>query len=338
MPPPDSLRSFPPEGGGVSQGRSEKTNKVVEVAAAVIERADGSFLMASRPAGKAYAGWWEFPGGKVEAGETARQALQRELEEELGIHVHEAWPWLNRSFVYPHAHVMLRFFRVTAWQGEPQPREGQHLAWVRADNPGVSPILPANGPILKGLELPLVYAISDVAARGEHAFLHCLETRLAQGLRWLQLREKHLTGVRLAHLAEAVAARCRAHGARLTLNGEIELALRLHTGVHLPSAQLMSLTCRPELDWVGASCHSPAELAKAAELGLDWVVLAPVLATACHPEASPLGWATLAEWIKDYPIPVLALGGLGLADLNPARTLGAHGIALRSAAWKDCQP
>lgn len=308
----------------------------MEVAAAVIERDDGTFLMACRPAGKAYAGWWEFPGGKVEAGENARQALQRELEEELGIQVREAWPWLNRAFIYPHAHVMLRFFRVTAWQGEPYPREGQALAWTRADCPAVSPILPANGPILKGLELPLFQAISNVAETGEQAFLQGLESRLEQGLRWLQLREKQLSGAAFARLAETVAARCRAHGARLILNGERELARRLHAGVHLPSAQLMSLSQRPELDWVGASCHSPAELAKAAELGLDWVVLAPVLATTCHPEAPSLGWATLAEWIKDYPIPVLALGGLGFADLRQARTLGAHGIALRSAAWKAC--
>jgi mutator protein MutT len=126
------------------------SRELVEVAAAVIERPDGSFLMASRPAGKVYAGWWEFPGGKVEAGETARQALDRELREELGIEVEQAWPWLNRTYNYPHADVMLRFFRVTRWRGEPHPHEGQSFAWTRAEAPAVSsPILPANGPILK---------------------------------------------------------------------------------------------------------------------------------------------------------------------------------------------
>lgn len=307
----------------------------VEVAAAVIERPDGQFLMASRPEGKAYAGWWEFPGGKVEAGENARQALDRELREELGIQVSEAWPWLNRAYVYPHAHVMLRFFRVTAWQGEPHPHEGQTLAWTRAELPDVTPILPANGPILKGLSLPLEYAISDLARLGETEFLRRLDLRLAQGLKLVQLREKGLPDEAYRHLAVELAARCRDRGARLILNGHMGLARELHVGVHLSSAQLLACDARPDLEWVGASCHDPAELARAVELELDFVVLSPVLPTASHPGAETLGWARFAEWLRDYPLPVFALGGLGLEDLATARRHGAHGVALKSQAWRD---
>lgn len=307
----------------------------VEVAAAVIERPDGRFLMASRPEGKVYAGWWEFPGGKVEAGESARQALDRELREELGIQVSEAWPWLNRAYVYPHAHVMLRFFRVTAWQGEPHPHEGQTLAWTRAELPDVTPILPANGPILKGLSLPLEYAISDLARLGETEFLRRLDLRLARGLKLVQLREKALPEAAFRRLAAEVAARCRARGARLMLNGRVDLARELGVGVHLPSAQLMASESRPDLEWVGASCHDRAELARAAELELDFVVLSPVLPTASHPGAETLGWARFADWLADYPLPVYALGGLGLEDLATARRHGAHGVALKSQAWRD---
>lgn len=309
-------------------------DKVVEVAAAVIERPDGSFLMASRPEGKAYAGWWEFPGGKVEAGETPRHALERELREELGIQVTEAWPWINRSFVYPHAHVMLRFFRVTAWEGVPHPHEGQVLAWTRAHAPEVEPILPANGPILKGLQLPLEYAISAASDLGEDGLLRRLEQRLAQGLGFVQLREKALSPEAFARLAREVAHRCREHGALLAVNGDASLAATLGVGLHLTSAQLMTMTQRPDLEWVGASCHDPAELARAAELGLDWVVLAPILPTASHPDARPLGWQTLADWVRDYPVPVFALGGMKPADLAKARQMGAHGIAMRGAAWQ----
>lgn len=309
------------------------SGSVVEVAAAVIERPDGRFLMASRPPGKAYAGWWEFPGGKVEAGETARHALERELHEELGIAVTEAWPWLNREFVYPHAHVMLRFFRVTAWKGTPHPHEGQSLAWTHAAHPEVHPILPANGPILKALRLPLEYAVSAVGDLGQEAFLRRLDQRLAEGLGMVQLREKHLPPEDLARLAREVAPRCREHGALLVLNGDQALAEQLGLGLHLPSARLMGLERRPDLEWVGASCHDPMELARAAELGLDWVVLAPILATASHPGARPLGWAALTDWVRDYPLPVFALGGLSLGDLPTARRSGAHGVALRSAAW-----
>jgi 8-oxo-dGTP diphosphatase len=305
------------------------------VAAAVIERPDGSFLMASRPEGKVYAGWWEFPGGKVEPGETARHALDRELQEELGIVVKTAYPWLNRAFDYEHARVMLRFFRVTEWAGEPHPHEGQGgLAWSHAVAPEVSPILPANGPILRGLELPLVYGISAAADLGVENFLARLETALARGLRLVQLREKTLAAVQLAQLAVRVAALCQEYGAILTINGDLDLAARLGVGAHLTSSQLAAIPARPDLPWVGASCHDAAELERAAAVGADFVVLGPVQATPSHPGATPLGWAAFSRLIEDYPLPVHALGGLAPADLEPARQAGAHGIAMRSAAWQ----
>lgn len=307
---------------------------LVEVAAAVIERPDGAFLMASRPPGKAYAGWWEFPGGKVEVGETPRHALDRELREELGIRVTVAHPWLHRDFVYPHAHVMLRFFRVTGWEGEPHPHEGQQLAWVHAKAPEVEPILPANGPILKGLRLPLEYAISDAEKLGVVPFLQRLESRLASGLRMVQLREKFLPPEDFRVLAREVAARCRDHDALLLLNADLALAAELGCGVHLNGKQLTALPSRPDLEWVGGSCHDPAELARAAELGLDFVVLSPVLPTPSHPGAETIGWERFSAWLQDYPVPVFALGGLGLADLARARDAGAHGVALKSAAWR----
>src|ERR1035437_5811213 len=150
----------------------EKT-KLVEVSAAVLQRPDGSFLLAQRPADKIWAGYWEFPGGKVEPGESARDALVRELQEELGITVETAYPWLTRIFTYPHATVRLSFFRVTEWSGELHPHEGQEFAW-QANPPqppfikgesscSVSPVLPANAPILRALELPTLYAISNAA-------------------------------------------------------------------------------------------------------------------------------------------------------------------------------
>ena len=134
---------------------------MVEVSAAVILRADGSFLIARRPPGKVYAGYWEFPGGKIEPGEPAAAALKRELHEELGIDVIRAYPWITRVHIYPHATVRLNFFRVLEWSGEPHPREAQTILWQRPGAPVAQPMLPANAPVLASLALPHEYAITS---------------------------------------------------------------------------------------------------------------------------------------------------------------------------------
>ncbi len=305
----------------------------VSVAAAVIERPDGSFLMASRPAGKVYAGWWEFPGGKVEPGESPHDALVRELEEELGIAVRRAYPWLTLDYDYAHAAVRLNFFRVTDWEGAPHPHEGQGMAWVVAERPEVAPILPANGPILRALALPLTYGITAATELGVEVFLRRLDAALARGLRLVQLREKTMPDEVLRPLAREVAARCREHGALLLINADAALAERLDAGVHLTAAQLMQLEQRPDLPWVAASCHDAAELARAEALGVDFVVLGPVLPTATHPGAAPLGWARLRDLAAGRSLPIYALGGLTAADLERARLAGAHGIAMKGGLW-----
>src|SRR4051812_35744912 len=154
----------------------------IEVVAAVIFNKSGEFLLAQRPAGKPYAGYWEFPGGKVEPDEAADAALKRELHEELGIDVTLAYPWLTRDFDYPHADVRLRFFRVYEWSGELHGREAQQFTWQSIGNITVEPLLPANGPILRGLALPAVYGITAVGGSTRAAFMPKLERSLRAGL------------------------------------------------------------------------------------------------------------------------------------------------------------
>ena len=124
---------------------------MVEVAVGVLMQADGSFLLTSRPAGKPYAGYWEFPGGKLEAGESIEEALSRELNEELGLTISEAKAWKVEVVDYPHALVRLHFFKVTQWSGELQMKEQQSFAWSVLPV-GVSPILPGALPVLEWLE------------------------------------------------------------------------------------------------------------------------------------------------------------------------------------------
>lgn len=129
---------------------------LVEVVAAALSDAQGRILLTSRPPGKAYAGYWEFAGGKVEAEETLFEALAREWQEELGIRIYHARPWLVRIHHYEHAHVKLHFFRVPhdGWDGTPAAREGQGLRWEVPGQWQAQPMLPANVAILKALEVP----------------------------------------------------------------------------------------------------------------------------------------------------------------------------------------
>ncbi len=300
----------------------------------MILRADGAFLLAKRPEGKVYAGWWEFPGGKVEAGEPHATALARELREELGIEVRRASPWLTRVFTYAHATVRLSFYRVTEWAGEPHPREGQTLAWQRFDAPLLEPMLPANAPILASLALPAEYAVSAVHSLGEAEFLRRLELRLRGGLKLLQLREKHLPRVQLLGLARTIGELAHRHGAKLLLNSDADLARQAGAdGVHYTAKALMELAERPQGLLAAASCHTAEELARGAQLELDFAVLGPVDATPSHPGAATLGWARFADLARGASIPVYAIGGLRPADLDAAQGAGAHGIAMISGAW-----
>ena len=152
--------------------------RTINVAVAVIQRKDGYILFTERPAGKACAGEWEFPGGKVEAGETPRQALSREIEEELAIQITQARPWITLPHTYPHASVLLHFFIVTDWTGTEHGREGQQLSWQKLSELTISPLLAANAPVIRALQLPDIYAISCVSEIGEEEFLHRLAVKI----------------------------------------------------------------------------------------------------------------------------------------------------------------
>lgn len=307
--------------------------KFTEVAAAVIEKPDGTFLLAQRPRGKVYPGFWEFPGGKIEPGEDAHAALVRELEEELGIRVTRATPWITRVHAYTHATVRLHFFRVTGWEGEPRPLEDQGIAWQRPGATDVAPMLPANAPLLAALELPAIMLVTDAAEVGIDLWVSKLAALPADQRILVQVREKGVERLRVQHLLQRVLARTAAFGSSVVVNSDCG-AFPQSNGVHLTSAALMAATERPAGALVGASAHNEVELEQVARLGLDYAVVGPVKATASHPGAIPLGWERLEELLRGRPVPAYAIGGLARADLDEAKRRGAHGIALRGAAFK----
>lgn len=123
---------------------------IVNVAVGILVADNGNILLSKRPLGKPYAGYWEFPGGKVEKGEEVVDALKREFMEELGVKIIQTQAWCGVEYVYPHAHVRLHFFISRSWEGEPYGLEGQELAWQGKVE--VSPLLPATIPLMASLE------------------------------------------------------------------------------------------------------------------------------------------------------------------------------------------
>ena len=308
--------------------------KVVEVAAAILLREiDGNteFLLAQRPRGKVYSGYWEFPGGKVEPGESLRQALLRELQEELGIKIDRAWPWLSCEFTYPHARVRLKFFRVTSWHGEILPIEHSGFVWMKiGDSAPVSPVLPANGPILRALELAATYALTNATENGIDNELARLDRALNNGLRLIQIRDKALPDVDRRNFATSVMQLARRFNDTIVLvNDDESLASEIGAhGLHISSDRLSQISQRPPFEWVAASCHNAAELSLAAALSLDFAVLSPVLPTASHTQTQSIGWERFANLIERSSLPIFALGGMKPEMLELARQKGAHGLAM----------
>jgi 8-oxo-dGTP diphosphatase len=332
--------------------------QVLDVAVAVLQRADGRVLLAQRPAGKPWEGYWEFPGGKIEPGEAVEQALARELHEELGVDPDRVYPWVTQEYAYPDnfagsefgrpqaarrgrapdgAHqkrVRLHFYRVLAWHGQLHGREGQSMSWENPSAVNIGPLLPANDKVLRALSLPSVYAITNAKKYGETEFMQRLKAALEKGVRLVQVREHDMPPEQLESFARHVVALAHEHDARVLINGDEALARRCGAdGAHLPAKQLMSLKQGPGTGIWAASCHDTAELAQAAALEADFVVLSPVLPTPTHPDAVGMGWEKFAALVKNYPLPVYALGGMQPELLDTAMQHGAHGVSLLSGIW-----
>ncbi len=307
---------------------------LLRVAVGVIRNRQGEVLIARRAASQHQGGLWEFPGGKIEPGESTAAALVRELAEELGITVHSSTPLIRIPYQYPDRQVVLEVEEITNWQGEPAGLEGQPLAWCWPGQMATEDFPAANRAIITALKLPSEYVISP-DCEDPTRWLAELDTVLAHGARLIQFRVRGEPSMR-EPLAEEALRRCQATSAQMLVNADAELAQRIGAdGVHLTAAQLTtaSVPARSSAGWLAASCHDPAELRRAVALGVDFAVLSPVAVTASHPQATPLGWAVFGQWVAEAPIPVFALGGMQPADTVKARAAGGQGVAGISGFW-----
>jgi 8-oxo-dGTP diphosphatase len=310
----------------------------LHVVAAVIEDRAGRILLARRPQHLHQGGLWEFPGGKVEAGEPVRAALLRELGEELGIRVTQTMPLIRIPYRYPDRQVLLDVWRVTAFDNHPHGAEGQEIRWVEPEALPRYEFPAANAPIVSAAILPSRYLITPDPGEAPAwpVFLERLEQAVENGIRLVQFRAKSLDERRYRQLAREVIALGRRTRVRVLLNALPVIAASLQAdGVHLSSPRLMSLRQRP-LDtnhWVAASCHNLAELNHAMAIGVDFVVASPVKVTASHPDATAIGWDGFRLLTEHAGFPVYALGGMGEVDLDNARKNGGQGIAAIRALW-----
>jgi len=315
----------------------------IHVVAGILRDAQGRVLLAQRTHGTHLAGLWEFPGGKIEPGESAEGALRRELHEELAIEIGSVEPLISIPWHYEEKSIVLHALRVREFRGTPVGQQQQHLRWESPIDMAAIPMPPPDRPIVNALRLPPYYAITPEPGTSDVEFLDSLR-RAIDGLPrmgervapLIQLRAKSLSPSRLRTLAQRARDEARKAGAKLLLNGNLELTRELDLdGVHLPATALLSLDARPlGVDrWVAASCHDERELAHAAAIGVDFAVLGPVLPTASHAGTSPIGWQHFADLCASSPFPIYALGGMAMRRVNEAKAAGAQGIAGISAFW-----
>ncbi|MCQ8127431.1 Nudix family hydrolase [Methylomonas rivi] len=305
-------------------------NSAVHVAVGVIRDGNGNILLTQRAKHAHQGGLWEFPGGKLEADETVIQALRRELREEVGITVRTAKPLIKINHRYPDLQVLLDVWQVFEFAGAATALEGQAMRWVAPHRLSDYAFPAANAPIITASRLPDRYAILE--GRNTKQVLANLDRIIGNRVDLLQLRLKTLPAAEISAVYAAVLAKCRARGIQVLLNSDLTLSDQAADGLHLSSRALLACRSRPaNYPWVAASCHNLAELRHAEHIGADFAVLAPVLPTSTHPAAQALGWETMAGLIAQVNLPVFALGGLNLDDMDRVLHAGAQGIAGISA-------
>lgn len=304
--------------------------------AGVITDIRGRILLARRTEGRDLAGLWEFPGGKVDAGESPEQALARELREELGIEAEIGEALIAVPQQMPHKRIRLDVRHVPVHRGTPRGLDGQALAWVPADKLVRYAMPPADRPVVAALLQPDRYLVTPSPFDMSDAeWIAGLERALAAGCKRVQLRAPDVgTGRWHALVAEAVE-RCRAHRAQVLVSADEALAEAHGIGLHLPAAALMHRRRRdfPNELPLAASCHDAVELAHAEYIRCDFVVLGAVRETASHPDQPGIGWPAFARLRETVSLPIYAIGGLGVADIAEARRHGAQGIAAIRGLW-----
>jgi len=307
----------------------------VNVSVAVLINTNQQVLLAQRPLPKPWAGWWEFPGGKIEKDETSVDALYREIYEEIGVKITQFTKWVTRKYSHEGNDITLHFFKVNKWEGEIASKENQKLVWVYLQKPNVSPILPANQFIQKAFDIPKYYAITNLSETSKKVFLHQLQNKISDGLRMIQVREKNISFDEFKIFSKEIVKICKPKNVKVIINSNVSLAYEINAdGVHLTSKDLLGIKAIPKNLIVSASCHTQEEVDIAEKLNINFLVLSAVKKTLSHSDIKPIGWDKFQKIVNKVNTPVYALGGLGTKDYQDALENGAIGIASQRLIWK----
>jgi 8-oxo-dGTP diphosphatase len=308
------------------------------VVGVIINSANNKVLLSKRTPGQHLEGLWEFPGGKVESDETVISALNRELKEELGIKINSASQLTTVKHDYPDKKVLLDVWIVDDWSNEPLGKEDQELSWSSIDELSQYTFPDANKHIVQTLSLSQKYLISLPSYKEESKLFSVLEKCFSTDMKLFQLRLEQRKQPEFSSLLIKLFELATNYNARIILNGcpsDIN-EYKVH-GIHLNSKELLKYNKRPiSEDYIlGASCHNETELLHAERINVNYAFLSPIKKTNSHPDVKEIGWDIFNNISRKIKIPIYALGGMSLEDMEVAKSNNAYGIAMISSVWNS---
>jgi len=301
--------------------------KITKVVAGILINSKNEVLISQRLTSQPWPSYWEFPGGKVEVNESLDQCLSRELFEEISIIPLSYTEWITREFFQDNLVIRITFFKITRWTGEIQKKEVNDYRWINVENINSWPkkILPKNIYILKALAFPRHYLITNFFE--DEKFIK--KTINSKDI-WIQYREPLLSIDKLHFYYKFLKQKCTS---KILINSRHKDLIN-NNGIHHTSKDLKKVKELDKNIINGASVHSLDELKLANKLGFDFVVLSQIKKTPSHPKIEGMGWNKFREIANQSDIPVYALGGLKLSDLEDAQKNGAVGISSQREGWK----